>query len=231
MSPARLGRVARRELGLVLRQPGTWLVVAGTLLTAGLFYLLRLAAGEGGDHGGLLRELGAVLLPAGGLLGAAAPSAPARLRVYLRGPFTAGEVALGLALPTMLVAGVLGATTAMLPWVTRADAPVDPGVLLAGGLALALLGAATASMGAAGAALARHQGAGALGAFLAALAMWGAPGLAAATGLGVWTRLDLAAGLLPAGLGWWAPGPGSACVGVALVSLVVLREALEGRRL
>lgn len=226
----RLRLVLEREGRRLLGRPGTWLLVAGYLLAVGLFYLLRLSAGEGGDHAGFLREIGAVLLPVACLLGASALDAPVRLLGYRAAALAPFEVTLGLLAPLWALAAVLGLVGGSLPLLTLAEAPVDPGYLLAGGLALALLGAGVASLGAACAALLGHAGAGALVAFLLALTLWGAPGLAAATGLGTLRGLDLGAGLVAAGQGWFSLVASSPALGLLALATWVTRESLEVRR-
>jgi hypothetical protein len=226
----RLSQLVRRELAASLRRPGTWLLFTGFLLAIGLFYLLRLAAGEGGDHGGFLREVGAVLLPVGCLYGAACLGDRERLRLYLRSPFAPLELTLGLLAPGIFWAVALGLSGGFLPLLTFADAPVDLEFLLAGGGALVLLGVAVVSLGAGATALLDHLGAGALLAFLVSLALWGAGGLASATGFSFLAKLDLGAGLLAAGQGWFSLTASSPALVVALLGLWLTREALEARR-
>lgn len=220
-----------RELRLAAQRPGSWLVAAGTLLGCGLFLCLRLAAGEGGDLGGYLREAGAVLLPAGALLGAAALAPSPRQRLYLRGPWDAGSVTLGLMAPALLTGALLAAACAHLPLVNATRAPVDPGVLRAGAVALAGVSGAAACLGAAGAAWLGHGGAGALAGFLVALALWGAGGLGQALGWPWLRAFSLQAVLLPAGGGWVSLPELVTPLVVGLGALALAREALEaGRR-
>lgn len=219
-----------RELRLAARRPGSWLVAAGTLLGCGLFLCLRLAAGEGGDLGGYLREAGAVLLPAGTLLGAAAVAPSPRRALYAAGPWGTGTVTLGLIAPAVLTATLLAAACAHLPLVAATRAPVDGGVLRAGAVVLAGVVVAAASLGAAGAAWLGHGGAGALAGFLVGLSLWGAAGLGQALGWPWLRAFSLQAGLLPAGGGWVSLPELVTPLVVALGALALTREALEGAR-
>jgi hypothetical protein len=200
------------------------------VLGCGLFLCLRLAAGEGGDLGGYLREAGAVLLPAGALLGAAALAPSPRRRLYAAGPWDKGTVTLGLMAPALVTGTLLALACAHLPLVGAPRAPIDVGVLRAGAIVLAGVVGAAACLGAAGAAWLGHGGAGALAGFLAALALWGARGLGAALGWPWLQAFSLQAGLLPAGGGWVSLPELVTPLVVGLGALAVTREALEAER-
>lgn len=226
------GRAPRLAWGLrrALVQPRTWWLLAAYALLAGLFFLLRLASGQGGDYGGHLREMAGALLPLAALHGAGAGAPSARARALLRGPYSSAQAALALWAPGLVFLALCGALGASLPALVVAGAPVDGGRLVAGALALAALGAGFSALGFLGAVLLEGATAGALVGFAAGLGLWGAGDLAAATGLGALAGLDLSRPVLFASLGSVAPAAYSGLAALLVASLGLGCLGLEARR-
>lgn len=225
------GRLLARGTRAAFLDPATWWLFSGYLLLAGLFLSLRIAAGEAGDQGGNLREVAAVLLPLASWVGASALAGGPRLRAGLQGPFPAPVLVLGLAGPAALVAALAGLAGGALPLLLYPFAPVDPGRLLAGGIALGSLGTCVALLGAACGAVARSAAGGGVAGFALALALFGAGGIARATGLAWVEVLDLTAPLLIGGVGWWVPASHASHAAVAVTAAAAAALALHGRRL
>ncbi len=220
-----------RESKKVFFQSGNWWILAGYLFAVGLFLLLRLAAGEGGDYGGYFREVGSVLLLASALLGARSKLPYASRELYLAGPFHALEVVFARVLPVLGMSALLAILGGFLPGASAPFAPVPWDVLGAGALSLVPIGSASCALGAAAGAFFENVGAGALVGFLLAFSLWGANGLSVALGFPWLAHCSLSAGLALAGAGWVSVQAASVSVLCVGLSLLVLRTLQVTARL
>ncbi len=203
----KLARLIRGELGRALRTPAWWVLLAAHSLLSGLFLVARVAAGDGGDAAGVLREAAAALLPLATVAGAAQGGAGPRHEGRMALPLGALAQALVGVFPALVWVAMASFLSAAAPLWLAGNLPVDGGRLGAAFLGLLAIGLPAALLGAAGASLVGHAGGGGLLGFGAALALFGAGGLARATGLAGLAAFDLSAPLAPAAAGWVAVAP------------------------
>lgn len=159
-----IGIIARRELGGYFRTPSGYLIAAATLLVQGLLFNTR-ALGTGARLSSqvlidFLRDSSGTTTVAAVLLTMrlfAEERQSGTLTLLFTSPVREYEIVIGKFLSALVVLSLLVLASVYLPALIFVNGKVSVGHIAAGYLGLLLVGAATASLGVLGSALARTQ--------------------------------------------------------------------------
>jgi ABC-2 type transport system permease protein len=159
-----IGIIARRELGGYFRTPSGYLIAAATLVVQGLLFNTR-ALGTGARLSSqvlvdFLRDSSGTTTVAAVLLTMrlfAEERQSGTLTLLFTSPVREVEIVLGKFLSALVVLSLLVLASVYLPALIFVNGKVSVGHIAAGYFGLLLLGAATASLGVLGSALARTQ--------------------------------------------------------------------------